>query len=76
MADYQGRWMNNRRKLLVVVWVALAMTTAAAAEYPTKPNRMIVPSAAGGTPEQFTEHLRRETAKWAGVIKAAGIKPQ
>jgi hypothetical protein len=27
---------------------------------------------AGGTPE----HLKRETMKWAGVIKAAGIKPQ
>jgi tripartite-type tricarboxylate transporter receptor subunit TctC len=31
---------------------------------------------AGGTPEQFAEHLRSETVKWAGVIKAAGIKPQ
>ena len=30
----------------------------------------------GGTPEQYAEHLRRETVKWAGVIKAAGIKPQ
>jgi tripartite-type tricarboxylate transporter receptor subunit TctC len=30
----------------------------------------------GGTPEQFAEHLRREMVKWAGVIKAAGIKPQ
>jgi tripartite-type tricarboxylate transporter receptor subunit TctC len=30
----------------------------------------------GGTPEQFAEHLRRETEKWAKVIKAAGIKPQ
>jgi tripartite-type tricarboxylate transporter receptor subunit TctC len=30
----------------------------------------------GGTPEQFAEHLKRETAKWAGVIKAAGITPQ
>jgi tripartite-type tricarboxylate transporter receptor subunit TctC len=30
----------------------------------------------GGTPEQFAEHIRRETAKWAGVIKVAGIKPQ
>ncbi len=30
----------------------------------------------GGTPEQFAEHLRRETTKWAGVIKSAGIKPQ
>jgi tripartite-type tricarboxylate transporter receptor subunit TctC len=30
----------------------------------------------GGTPEQFTEHLRKETEKWAKVIKGAGIKPQ
>ncbi|HVN27929.1 MAG TPA: tripartite tricarboxylate transporter substrate-binding protein, partial [Candidatus Binataceae bacterium] len=30
----------------------------------------------GGTPEQFAEHLRRETAKWAEVLRAAGIKPQ
>jgi tripartite-type tricarboxylate transporter receptor subunit TctC len=30
----------------------------------------------GGTPEQFGEHLRSETTKWASVIKAAGIKPQ
>jgi tripartite-type tricarboxylate transporter receptor subunit TctC len=30
----------------------------------------------GGTPEQFSEHLRKEIAKWARVIKAAGIKPQ
>jgi tripartite-type tricarboxylate transporter receptor subunit TctC len=30
----------------------------------------------GGTPEQFAEHVRKETAKWAQVIKAAGIKPQ
>jgi tripartite-type tricarboxylate transporter receptor subunit TctC len=33
-------------------------------------------TAIGGTPEQFAEFLRRETAKWAAVIKAAGIKPQ
>ena len=30
----------------------------------------------GGTPEQLTEHLRREIAKWTKVVKAAGIKPQ
>jgi tripartite-type tricarboxylate transporter receptor subunit TctC len=30
----------------------------------------------GGTPEQFAEHLRKETEKWVRVIKAAGIKPQ
>jgi len=28
----------------------------------------------GGTPEQFAEHIRRETEKWGAVIKAAGIK--
>ena len=33
-------------------------------------------TAIGGTPEQFAEHLRRETEKWGKVIKAAGIKPQ
>jgi tripartite-type tricarboxylate transporter receptor subunit TctC len=31
---------------------------------------------AGGTPEHYAEHLKREAAKWAGVIKAAGITPQ
>ncbi len=30
----------------------------------------------GGTPEQYAEHIRSETRKWAGVIKQAGIKPQ
>jgi tripartite-type tricarboxylate transporter receptor subunit TctC len=31
---------------------------------------------AGGTPEQFAEHLRRETDKWTKVVKLAGIQPQ
>ncbi len=30
----------------------------------------------GGTPEQFAEHIRTHVAKWAKVVKAAGIKPQ
>jgi tripartite-type tricarboxylate transporter receptor subunit TctC len=37
----------------------------------------VVPSGStvtGGTPEQFAEHIRRETVKWGAVIKAAGIK--
>lgn len=33
-------------------------------------------TAIGGTPEQFAEHLRRETAKWGKIIKATGVKPQ
>jgi tripartite-type tricarboxylate transporter receptor subunit TctC len=28
----------------------------------------------GGTPEQFAEHIRKETAKWADVVKRAGVK--
>jgi len=28
----------------------------------------------GGTPEQFAEHIRRETAKYADVVKRAGVK--
>ncbi len=29
---------------------------------------------AGGTPEKFGEHIRAELAKWAPVVKAAGVK--
>ena len=32
--------------------------------------------AAPGTPEQFAKYMRSEYAKWAKVIKAAGITPQ
>jgi tripartite-type tricarboxylate transporter receptor subunit TctC len=28
----------------------------------------------GGSPEQFTAHIRRETERWANVIKTRGIK--
>lgn len=30
----------------------------------------------GGTPEQFAEHLSKESAKWADVVKQAGIKAE
>jgi len=30
----------------------------------------------GGTPEQFTEHVRREIEKWRRVVKAAGIRAE
>lgn len=29
---------------------------------------------AGGTPEQFTEHVKKETAKWSEVITRMGVK--
>ncbi len=31
---------------------------------------------AGGTPDQFAAHVRKEIPKWAGVVKRAGIKPE
>ena len=30
---------------------------------------------AGGTPEQFAAHIRKEAARWAEVVKRAGVKP-
>ena len=29
---------------------------------------------AGGTPEQFVEHIRRESVRWADVVKRANVK--
>ena len=29
---------------------------------------------AGGTPEQFAEHIRKESARWADVVKRANVK--
>jgi tripartite-type tricarboxylate transporter receptor subunit TctC len=40
--------MNNRRSLLAVASAALTMTTVVAADYPTKPVRIIVSLAPGG----------------------------
>lgn len=30
----------------------------------------------GGTPEQFAAHIRKETVKWAEVVKRAGVKAE
>ena len=29
----------------------------------------------GGTPDEFAAYLRKETDKWARVVRTAGIKP-
>ncbi len=29
---------------------------------------------AGGTPKQFAEHIRKESARWADVVKRSGAK--
>jgi len=43
--------MYNRCKISAVVWAALTMTTAIAADYPTRPIRFIVPYGAGSGPD-------------------------
>jgi len=40
--------MNNRRKWLAIVWAALPMTVAVAADYPAKPVHIISPYTPGG----------------------------
>jgi tripartite-type tricarboxylate transporter receptor subunit TctC len=52
--------MNNRRKLLVVVWSALTMTTAMAADYPTRPVRLIVPFPAAGSTDILARILSQK----------------
>jgi tripartite-type tricarboxylate transporter receptor subunit TctC len=46
-----------------------ALTVPAVAERFASFGSMVI----GGTPEQFAEHVRRETVKWAAVLKTAGI---
>ncbi|MBX3666634.1 MAG: tripartite tricarboxylate transporter substrate binding protein [Burkholderiales bacterium] len=52
--------------------------TARALQNPDVRQRLLGDGAepVGGTPEEFAAYLRSETAKWAKVIQAAGIKPE
>ena len=38
------------------------------------PGKLSYGSSGSGTPEHFTEHVRKEAAKWAKVIKRSGAK--
>ncbi len=58
--------MNHHRKLLIVVWAALMTTAAVAAEYPARPLRFIVPSAAGGAADINARLLAAELANLLG----------
>ena len=51
----------------------------AAAQYPAKPIRLIVPAASGtqpigAGPGELDAHFRREMARWDKVLKAAGVQ--
>ena len=55
--------MNNRSRLLVVVWAILTMTTALAADYPARPIRFIVPYGAGSGPDVTARLFLAELGK-------------
>jgi tripartite-type tricarboxylate transporter receptor subunit TctC len=55
--------MNIHRRLLVVVWAILTMTTASAADYPARPVRFIVPYGAGSGPDVTARLFLAELGK-------------
>jgi len=65
------RFLRNSGLLAVLAAWALA----AAAEYPDRAIRFIVPQAAGsGTPGEFAALIRKDSAKWADVVRRSGAK--
>ena len=68
--------MNNHRRLPVVVWALLTMATAAAADYPARPIRFIVPYGAGSGPDitarLFLVDLGKQLAQQIVVDNRAG----
>ena len=67
--------MTNRRNFLIVVWGACAVTTAVAADYPTKPIRLIVPSAAGGSPDTTARLMANELNRQMGQQVVVDNRP-
>ena len=55
----------------------LSRDIARSLQAPDAQERLAVEGATpiGSTPDEFAEHLRRETEKWAAVIRKAGLKP-
>ena len=62
------------KRLLALLGFALLPGLALAQAYPSKPVRLIVPFAPGGTPERLAETLKADLARWAKVVADAGIR--
>ena len=68
--------MNHCRNLIVAVWATLTMTAAAAADYPARPIRFIVPYGAGSGPDVvarlFLADLGKQLAQQIVIDNRAG----
>jgi tripartite-type tricarboxylate transporter receptor subunit TctC len=58
--------MNTHRELIVVVCAAFTMTAAAAAEYPVRPVRIIVPNTAGSATDGVTRTIAQRLTETLG----------
>jgi len=67
---------RGRARWLCTLAGTVICTGVLAQNYPTKSIRFIAPFPPGGTPEQFSEHIKTEIARWAPVVKASGAKPE
>jgi tripartite-type tricarboxylate transporter receptor subunit TctC len=72
------------RDFLACVLIAFSSLALAQGDYPSRPIRLVVTVPPGaqaqgaepmpGTPQAFASFMQEEMAKWAPVVKQAGVK--
>lgn len=79
--------MSTRALLLVFICACTMAATHCVAQeagFPERPVRVIVPTSPGGILDtvirllapKLAAHIRKETVRWAKVIKASGIRSE